>query len=72
MVENLYDNVNYRRSFSIMMLKCNDSHSDVKCASDEEITTFLDNFYYTIYAVTDKVIFDNANVDFQTNEKFFS
>lgn len=55
-----------------MMLKCNDSHSDVKCASDEEITTFLDNFYYTIYAVTDKVIFDNANVDFQTNEKFFS
>ena len=70
-VINGYTNEEFRQSFSLMLLKCNPKFN-TKCKSDSEIQRFLKSMYFTVYLVTDDVVFnEDAEVELSAKDKFF-
>lgn len=54
-VKNGYANNKERISFAIIIIKCEGEG----CKTDEEITTMLENIYFTMYYLQEEVAFSN-------------
>ena len=66
---NSYSNETFRKSFSILMLKC-EPHYGQKCKSDEEIQAFLKTVFFTFFTTYDDFAFTNsAEVQRQSKDK---
>jgi hypothetical protein len=66
-----YTNEQFRQSISVELWKCSDEH-DGNCKSQNEISKFLAHMFFTVYAVSDEVVFnEKAEVDLIAKDKFF-
>lgn len=60
MVEGKYTNNTYRQSFSIEISVCNQTES--RCKNETEIRRFLSAYYFTLYNLQMKLLFNNENL----------
>ena len=69
-VINSYSDEKFRKSFSVMLLKCNPDYGP--CKNETEIQNFLQYMFFTMFVVKNDLIFDdNAEVSLGSKEQFF-
>jgi hypothetical protein len=73
-IMNSYTNQTKRISFSINIFKCQvKKYINLnECASDDKIDLFLQNVYFTLYTLTNRVHYDDVEKPWRVSDKFHS